>query len=171
MSGLDPLTEHPPIKSLRGINLYDGGVTERDLIWIGQCTSLEQLEMSCVNIGDAGLRHLISLKKLRSLSIGGGYGQPELSDECFELLARLDGLEELQLSGEFRGDKVEALLQLKRLKSLDLSSSIFGLANLKRLEKFGHLEWLAVNGPGISDADIARFQATIPNCKVGGRGQ
>lgn len=166
MSGLGPLTEHPPLKSLRGINLFDGGVTERDLVWIGECTNLEQLEMSRVNIGDEGLRHLIGLKKLKALSVGGGYGEPEFSDDCFESLACLDSLEELWLSGEFRGDKIESLLQLRRLKSLYLSSQNFSPANLKRLEKFGHLKRLSVPASGISDPDIAKLQAAIPNCEV-----
>jgi hypothetical protein len=133
---------------------------------LGRCTNLEQIEMSCVNIGDEGLRHLIGLKRLKSLSVGGGFEKPEFSDDCFELLSQLDGLEELQLSGEFRGDKVEALLPLKRLRNLDLDSPNLSPANLKRLEKFGHLESLTVRGSGISDADIARLQAALPNCDV-----
>jgi hypothetical protein len=153
---------------LRGINLYESGVTERDLKWLGRCTNLEQIEMYGVNFGDEGLRHLNGLKKLKSFSAGGGYEEPQFTDECFELLAQLDGLEELQLSGEFRGDKVAALLPLKRLRSLDLDSPNFSPANLKRLEKFGHLKGLAIRGSGISDADIARLQAALPNCEVDG---
>lgn len=167
MSSMGRLSEFPPVATLRGINLFDSEVTERDLAWLGKCTILEQIEMSRVNIGDEGLRHLLSLKKLKSLNVGGGHDKPEFSDDCFELLSQLDGLEELQVSGEFRGDKVEMLLQLKHLRSLDLSSANFNPANLKRLEKFGHLKSLSVHGSAISEAEIARLQAALPNCEVG----
>ena len=170
MGGLGDLSRYSPLRRLRGINLYESEVTERDVEWLGRCTNLEQIEMRGVNIGDEGLRKLCSLKRLKALSVGGGYEGPKFTDGCFELLSQLDSLEELELSGNFQGRTVEALLRLKKLKYLRVSSPNIGSATMKRLENFGHLTWLSISG-NISDEDVSRLQAAIPKCEVNSFGR
>lgn len=86
------------------------------------------------------------------------------------MLSQLDSLEELSLDGEFRGDTVESLLRLKRLKSLYLASPNISRAALKHLEKFDSLTELDVVSAGISVGDIAKLQAAIPKCSVNNAG-
>ena len=166
-SGMWNLSDYPPLPKLRRIRNFDSE-SERDLEWMAKCSNLEQIEMDDVSIGDEGLKKLLNLKNLKSLSVGGRYGQHEFSEECFALIAQLDSLEELSLKGRFRGDNVEALLRLKKLRSLHLDSPKIRPATLKRLENFGHLTWLGVFCRNVSKNDIEKLQAALPNCKVDG---
>lgn len=58
-------------RTLEGVNLYDNGVTDRDLEQLAKMPNLKHLELSDNNrISDAGLIHLASIKSLRRLGLG-----------------------------------------------------------------------------------------------------
>jgi hypothetical protein len=168
-TGMGNLSDHPPLRSLRGINLYDSGATERDLRWLGQCSNLEEVDLTDVIVTDEHLRLLLPLKKLKALSVGKAGDSPELTDECFEIFAQFSQLENLWLFGEFHGEKVDQLLKLKRLNALGLMSPNLNTSCVRKLKQFGHLDDLYVDGTNLSKEDVQALSRELPKCHVTAR--
>src|SRR4029079_12410512 len=90
-------------------------INDDDLWNIGKLKSLEQLDLECTKITDAGDAPLADLKNLRYLPLGG----TKISDEALKTSGRLTKLEELLLTGTSIGDSgVGYLCDLPSVRSL-----------------------------------------------------
>ncbi len=136
--------ESPPtlavLRSMRGLRrlrLQLEGVPRDELPALAGLSSLEELDIGYVtHCGDAALRHLAGLKRLRKLSAAA------IGPEGMAHIGRLTGLEEADLMVQERGVDLVALSGLKRLRSLRLTggekmtnAEFAGVQALKGLER------------------------------------
>jgi hypothetical protein len=114
------LRDLPPMRKLRGINLYDTDANDDDLEWLAKCHQLERICLINTEVTDAGLRHLSRLAKLRVLDVSSEH----LTDACCDTLSRIGGLEELYVGSQHISDAgILVLGRLKGLKRLQLHTS------------------------------------------------
>lgn len=160
---------------------------DRDLAILEHAPELWNVNLSHTKIGDAGLKHLLGLPKLHSLSLDGSQvtnaGLPLLK-ECTELrglglsfskvdakglehLHALPALESLGLCGlDIRDADLMSLQKLTRLRDLALDLCPItddGLAHLKPLE---HLKRVGLVTTKVTLAGAKKFATVLPQCRI-----
>jgi len=152
---LDDLVSLKDLKHLKSFALSDP-ITDEDMAHVAALTNLEDLDLTSVSLGDAGLAHLAkltSLKILRLHAVGG-----KITDEGLRFLSALTNLEELELGGLSRveGPGLSHLKNLRNLKSLHLSIPGIEqdlLKHIRTLQRLRHLK----AGIEVKDADLANL--------------
>ena len=127
------------LRRLRNLNIDDSQIGDHSVATIADLPDLTSLSLHGSNITDEGLRHLATMKRLESLSIGGG--PATFTARGLAPLATLQGLNSLDLqSASVSRDGVSELCRLK------------GLARI-------HLEHAEI-------PDIDRLHAALPDCRI-----
>ncbi len=144
--------------TVRTLQLGGQQVTDENLAYVGQMTSLEELSISWgFHLTDKGFAHLSGLKRLRMLEVD----HSKMTDASLELIGKLTNLEELRLGGTGLSDRgLGYLAQLTHLKELSFyegatrftDSSVDSLRNMRELER------LVLNGANVSDEAIAKLR-------------
>jgi len=175
-AGLAHLKDLPALKSLklRRVSLPDPGygpLRDEALVWVGQLTNLEELEVSGA-ITDAGLTHLKGLTKLRRVvlatEMGPAYwdflkGLPRLeylrpgpiTDETMAELKQLHSLKDLDLSAARITDRGMADLgTMRQLTRLNLPGTRVSRESLVHLRELTNLECLSLRGQHMGPAEL-----------------
>jgi Leucine-rich repeat (LRR) protein len=166
--------------------------------YLGETTSLRELDLDFLPITDDGVRQLTGMSNLRKLLLRG----TKITDKCGAFLAALKGLESLDLSETRIAD--DGVRQLKplavlaylalnsanvtdagtvcldgmlALESLHLNRTQVGDATAERIGRLQKLEWLELSSTRISDAgleSLAKAQSlkllSLVNTSVTGQG-
>jgi len=141
------------LRAMRGLRSLTIGlecVPRDELVLLAGLSALEELDIvSAGHCGDAALRHLVGLKRLRKLSAIG------VGPEGMTIIGRLTGLEEVDLQLRESGIDLGALAGLKRLRSLRLTggekmtnAEFVGVGKLHSLERL-RAPCIAVSGPNL----------------------
>jgi len=105
--GIRTIAGMPNVRSISFSS--DNGVNDETLLLLAGCQNLETLELTCTEVTDAGIAHLVQFVSLRNLTLGQAR-QPILTDESIEVLGNLQQLETLKLTD---GATVAAVEELR----------------------------------------------------------
>jgi hypothetical protein len=143
---------------VRTLQLGGNQVTDENLPYVGEMTSLEELNISWgYRLTDKGFLQLSRLKRLRILDVDDS----KMTDTSLEAIGRLTNLEELRIGGEGFSDRGLAQLKgLTRLKYLSLGEGSHRIsdAGLEFLQGMHDLEYVDLGGWNISDQGIAKLR-------------
>ncbi|MGH7138657.1 MAG: LamG-like jellyroll fold domain-containing protein [Pirellulales bacterium] len=152
------------MEALRTLNLDGTSIGNAGLRQL--CTpnmALRWLSLSHTKITDAGLPALASLKHLESLN----FDLDEISDACFDVLARLPGLRELSVWHDHVTDAGMARLgQITSLRHLVLNETEITDAGLDHLGRLKQLEWVSIWNTQVTDKGMARLRAALPKVSI-----
>ena len=174
------LSDLKPLSHLKHLNLSCSGLKDHGLEALcSQHPLLESLDLSfCSKLTDAGFKHLVQLKNLKSLKLRDGAISPEtierlsqlqllhifemknFSDLHLQAVGTLSNLTSLQIAGCHRWGScmtdagVEHLAKLTKLTYLDISRNSFGDGALAHISKLTNLtsldiEWSDFGNEGI----------------------
>ena len=117
-----------------------------------------------IHITDLGLSELRTLTRLRSLDLS----RSEVSAKGIGELGALPNLQELVLAYCEKVDNAAALtlLDMKSLRSLDLTHTKLADDGLAVLEKHAGLKNLYVTGTAVTPASVAHFRQNRPDCRL-----
>jgi hypothetical protein len=137
------LSHLPTLRQLKGINLFDTGVNDEDLIWLSKCTQLETIYfMAEDGLTDNGITHLSQLPRLKRLGIDSREDKCQITDLGCRAIADMKNLESLILKGsQITNNGVEEFVCLKKLKRLWLWTSA-SEATTERLKQ--QMQWCQV---------------------------
>ncbi len=163
------------LAELRWLWLNETAITDSGLKHLAGLRKLEKLWLDQTQITAAGVRHLAGLTNLRVLSMRN----TRVDDAGLAALEKLTRLESLHLEGadcslaavlhlfvEVQGRDLPDALRTAgcvrwsdedAVTSLDLSRLRVYDDDLWVLEPFSDLQWLYLNGTGITDAGLARL--------------
>ncbi|MEW6528218.1 MAG: hypothetical protein AB1444_16315 [Spirochaetota bacterium] len=134
--------------------------------------TLELLGITKSNITDKGIKHIVTLKKLRIL----GIGDCELTDRGMEYIGELENLEELDISNTKVTDEgLKHIKGLKKLRTLIVSNTMITGEGFKYLQDL-NIEELAAANTMITDDSLQYLQnmqlqlLTIPGTRVSDKG-
>jgi hypothetical protein len=120
---------------------------------VGQLTHLETLTIDSAQITDAGLAHLIGLRKLGTLYIRNC---PKLSSAGLVHLMKLPKLSLLSLTGiRIDGQGLEAIGGMRNLKSLYLSEGSINSSGLEPLTQLKQLQLLSLENIRLASPDVS----------------
>src|SRR6187402_1399423 len=75
------LSHVPTLRRLKGINLFDTGVNDEDLIWLSKCSQLETVYFQAEDgLTDNGIGHLRQLPQLKRLGIESRHDKCQITD-------------------------------------------------------------------------------------------
>jgi hypothetical protein len=161
--------------------------TEGGLEHLGRLTSLKELDLGNLGVGDAGLRHLRGLTALRSLGLrearvtGAGLqhiqgmteleeiylGRSEVGDDGLIYIGRVTGLQVLHLNTTRITDAgLVALKGLIHLRTLDLAGTKIGDAGIAHLKVLTGLQELGLWKTNVSDIGVEELQHALPKLKI-----
>lgn len=133
-AGIQALCRLTNLKYLTPSHSSNAVLTDASLEAISKLIHLEELNCSGKHFTSQGVEKLASLKKLRRL--GMHFGRQD--DRCLEVIAGLEHMESLSLSGVTIGgiNKLNRLTKLKdvQFRKVKKDSSILNLSNLNQLE-------------------------------------
>lgn len=129
------------MKKLKELDLSDTKIDDKSLEEIGKLKKLTALKLEGNKIGDIGIQHLSGLNNLKVLHLQG----TQITNLGLEPVSQLESLEMLDISG------------CKNITGAGLDT----IAKLDKLVMLG-----AIECPNIKDADLARFRASKPSCRV-----
>jgi beta-lactamase regulating signal transducer with metallopeptidase domain len=161
------------------------GATDTVMPHIARLTGLKSLELFSTNVTDAGMKHLVALKKIEHLTTSGRItdkgmiyvgqllslkylelgGPSQVTDAGLQQVSKLTSLEGLALVGDRMGDEGLAHLRsLPQLSYLELQGTNFGDLGMVHLKQFQALKslYFSEGKAFISDAGLADI-AEIPN--------
>ena len=142
---------------VRTLQIGGNQVTDLNLTYVGQITSLEELSISWgYHLTDAGFLQLSGLNRLRILNVDSS----KMTDKSLEALGKLTNLEELRIEGEGFSDRgVGGLKGLTRLKYLSLGEGKHQISDvgLEFLKSMHDLEYIDLGGWNVSDQGIAKL--------------
>jgi len=147
---------HP--SELYSISFLGSEVTDSELQHVGRLTGLKELDISCTQIGDEGIKNLLGLSELRKLNLSStavtnhAMGQISASMHCVEELV----LDDTDLTD----DALTHLSTLKSLRTLSLSFTEISDKGLTKIKEMKTLEKLRMNCTDIGD-DGLRFVARL----------
>jgi hypothetical protein len=154
----DALRKLTTQKQVRTLQIAGHPVTDENLPYVGEMTSLEELTISWgYHLTDKGFLQLSRLKRLRILEVDNS----KMTDASLEAIGRLTSLEELQIDGAGFSDRGLARLKgLTRLKHLSLGEGSHRIsdAGLEFLKGMHDLEYVDLGGWNISDQGIAKLR-------------
>ncbi len=143
---------------LKRLFLTKGQATDDGLRTLTGLSDLEVLFVwDASRITDAGISHLVGLKKLREL----GFSNAKLSDDAVAVFSRLPAIKELSLQGNsFSDDGLKHLAGLKQLRTLwvGMNRKPITDAGAKHLAGLAALEQLDLQGAKLSDMGVAALK-------------
>ena len=143
---------------VRTLQIGGNQVTDENLAYVGQITSLEELNISWgFHLTDKGFLHLSGLRRLRILFVDDS----KMTDDSLEAIGKLTNLEELRIGGEGFSDRGLAKLKgLTRLNYLSLGEGSHRIsdAGLEFLKNMHDLEYIDLGGWNVSDQGIAKLR-------------
>jgi hypothetical protein len=148
----------------------ENGLGDAALVHIGKIATLTHLTFGDHEITDAGLKHLVNLKKLTYLNLcfpdkkHGGM----ISDKGMDEIARIASLETLDLRATQITDAGLAKLQtLPKLKELLVNGTAITDKGLVHLHPVKSLRIFNVfNCKGVTADGIAGLKKALPECEV-----
>ncbi|MFK7766315.1 MAG: redoxin domain-containing protein [Mariniblastus sp.] len=152
-------------EKLRVLSLRDNPITDAGLVALSNCEDLETLGLAGSNVDGSGLENLMMLPKLESLSFGAYEKGAPINDESMKLIVQLERLRHLDLSGTAITDA--GLKHIRRLKNLETLTLDYtnvtenGLANLEGLTKLKKLRFYMKQGK-LGDA-AAIYLGNLPS--------
>jgi hypothetical protein len=129
---------------------------------------IEGVDLHLTDVTDKGMKSLLALKSLKSLTIYGG----RVGDQGFAYIKAMPSIESLSLINTRVTDRsLSSLRELPNLKSLTLFhenrlGSTFSDAGLQHLKALKKLKRLNVSDGWASDAAVKSLQAAMPNCTI-----
>jgi hypothetical protein len=155
---------------LEKLDFMENDLGDTALVYVGKIVTLTHLTFGDHQITNAGLKHLVSLKKLTHLNLcwpdqkKGGV----ISDQGMDTIALMTSLESLDLRATQVTDAGLAKLQvLPRLKELKLGNTAItdqGLANLQPIKSLRSVN--IHNCKSVTAKGIADLQKALPDCQV-----
>jgi hypothetical protein len=144
----------PAFRRLRALAL-DAGLLAKDVALIEPLDGLGELDLSGILLGDAGVRRLPPVPRLKALNCAIGDGGATA-------LAEMPDLVDADLRvNPIRDAGARALARSRSLRRLELASTYIGDAGAAALLENSRLEWLTLRnntlGPSIVTALRARF--------------
>ncbi len=138
------------LKHLRRLNLFQGHVTDADLMFLSGLP-LEKLCLSYTSVSDDGLKQVVLLSELDALHLE----KTSVSDAGVKQLATMQSLRTLDLS-QTRVTKsgLEELTRLEKLQVLSLEGLEVGDAEVELLSAFDGLEKLSLHNNPVTDAGM-----------------
>ena len=132
---------------LRKLDISATAVNDADLAQLAAFSRLEYLHLPNAGITDRGIRHLLALKGLRTLSVGCS-PESTLSDEALKVIACMEDLESLAIGGSKLSNLGLGLIgTLTRLCDLRVGTGVpvsdRGIEHLNRLTDLRSLTFLA----------------------------
>jgi internalin A len=154
----DALRKLTTQKQVRTLQIGGNQVTDLNLSYVGQITSLEELSIEWgFHLTDKGFLQLSGLRRLRILDIDNS----KMTDTSLEAIGKLKNLEELRIGGEGFSDRgVEHLKRLTRLRYLSLGEGKHQIsdAGLEFLKGMHDLEYINLGGWNVSDQGIDKLR-------------
>lgn len=104
---------------------------------------LETLDLFATRVDDRAMTHISKLKSLKKLNVTPipttpagkpTIGDPDISDKGLGLIAGLPNLETLVIAGKITDDGLQQLVRLKKLRYLEIGSSMVTENGIKRLQ-------------------------------------
>lgn len=111
MSELTKLQEFP---NLQAISLNGTSINDIGLQYVGQCTTITNLNLTLTNISDKGIPHLVNLKKLQWLRLK----ETNISKKSVPYFNQMKGLISLQIHETEISGKDVVSLNLPNLEEL-----------------------------------------------------
>lgn len=154
------------MKSLRFLNMsHTDKLTPKSAIALADHPSLEVFANDG-KFGIGGMAHIATAKKLRSVNLQHGVS----SNENIALLARHPGIEVLRLwpsgTAALTDAGIAPLATIPNLRELTIERSVLSYDGLKHLKAAPKLAKLVLNEIAISDADLEKLKADLPNVAV-----
>ena len=151
------------LKQLRTIKLINTNITGHGLDCLKDLPALEELDLPLIAFSADVARVLGGMQSLRR------FRYADVTDESLAEIARLSGLEELELFGDGVSDRgAEHLRGLVELRKLSIRGSQLTDGGLRQLADLPHLQYLDLRFSvgALSDAGIKQFQTQKPGCQV-----
>jgi Leucine-rich repeat (LRR) protein len=141
-------------------HISDEGVKE-----IAGIRTLKVLSLNDTTITDAGVKHLAALSDLEYLDLGNNlFG---ITDACLPDLVSLKKLKDLSLLSARITDKgMKTLGKMTQLRALDLTNARLTDAGLKELQSLTNLTRLTLRFVNVSNAAKEAFKKAVPNCLI-----
>jgi Leucine-rich repeat (LRR) protein len=148
---------------LNTLSVDNCAITDAGVAQLGDLPLVNLTIYQCTNVTDDGLKVLVSLADLRSLTLRDIKAQGAALTQlpCPEKLAELN----MAQSG-ITDAEVPNLARFSRLEDLTLSETAITDAAVDTLSKLASLKSLTMTQTRMSDAGIARLTASLPNCRV-----
>ncbi len=129
--------------------------------------TLTTVSIGGTGFGDAGMAALGSLKQLTKLSLN----HDQITDNGLALLANHPTLESLMFSPQMSPRLTDAALKtvatLKALKELTINDTVLTYeGGLQFLKALPNLQKLALGKVGLSETDLAKLKADLPNVVI-----
>jgi Leucine-rich repeat (LRR) protein len=193
VAGAREIAQLTQLKSLKlyYVNIDDAGFAELKTL-----TQLEELDISYTRVSDEGLKTIENMSQLKRLDLSKNqFVKQRFTTACLPIIAKMTELETLSLSGQIRDQDLATIVELPKLKSLDIywtevspnglealsKSNIeylvlslhqvgiqgFNNRGVDALKKCKHLKYLHVIGKFWSDGDFDRLTKQLPGVGVG----
>lgn len=173
---------------IENVHFYQSRLSQQSLARIGRLDQLETLCLEDVNLSDDDLKHLINLKDLKNLFVGGNRN---LTDPAFSHLGQLKSLENLWLNATgirltesldeaafsnlrslslhgsaITDSEIKNICGLTKLESLQLSNTQVTDVGLPDLGELKNLRHLTLYGTTVTGEGVARLQKLLPKCEI-----
>jgi hypothetical protein len=121
-----------------------------------------------LEVTDAGLKEIASIKSLRSLGISNRFNTgPSITDAGLKELAPVKNLTLLDLDNiEVTDAGLKELTALKGLQDLYICNTRVTDTGLKQLPPLKNLRHLRCYGSLVTDAGVAEFKKSLPLCEI-----
>jgi imidazolonepropionase-like amidohydrolase len=141
------------------IDLNNTKVTEANLKLLEKFTELEWLDLRVTPIGDEGVSHLKTLRKLKFLNLF----RTNLSDKGLADLRGMTDLETLLMGGtKITDDGLKNLERFSKLRKVSVFRTAVSDAGLKSLEKLPSLEILLIGESKITEEGVKSLKTVLP---------
>lgn len=139
------------------------GITDAGLRYLRPCRSMHTLYLYSTSVKGPGIRHLLGLTKLRSISLQ----RTPLSDVGSEILGRMPQLTWLNLGGTKISDAgITHLRNLQSIETLTLSYTDISDQSIPVLVELKSLRNLSVAGTKISREGAESLREHLPECSI-----
>lgn len=162
------LTQLQSIHDLRALTIAYLPLRDDDLRQLGLIEQLFSLRLDDQpNVSELGIRHLQSLQRLESLSLGSSYFGSLIGDACLAYIGELRALRGLKLKSRYSkackisDSGLECLNGLDRLESLTLEGHAITGQGLNHLADLPALKYLHVRGNTLTD-EALRSVSELP---------
>ena len=151
------------MKRLTGLHIGGAKITIRGIEHLAEAPLLERLSIDRFTDDDQ-FKELTRLVRLKGLDLYGS----RITDKGLEPIRALRDLDSfsLQTSPLITDRGLAILLDLPKLRNLNLKGIAVTDSGLKTLQKIGSLRSLDISGTKVTAAGVTRFADAVPNCKV-----
>ena len=137
------------------VNLHRCQVTDSFMINLASLTDLEDLDLATTKVTDKGIAHIANLVNLKELHLGSN---SHVSGKCLVFLKKLKNLERLDLSLLSIQDDDLSLLDLPKLRHVNLNTARITGKGLQFLEKSPNLVSIGLGYTNVTDSDLAALK-------------